>query len=59
MIKESYGKGEPKNIILAWVQTTHKPVRIVKAPAVPHMGNNANLRDFGATYRHGIVFAPK
>ena len=27
--------------------------------AVPYKGKNANLRNFGAPYRHDTVFAPK
>ena len=29
-VKRSYGEGEPKNIIFAWVQKAHKPVRAWK-----------------------------
>ena len=53
---------EPKNVIIAWVEKVHKPVRTWKVTGFiegPYMGDKGNLRKCGAPYRHGTVFSPK
>ena len=34
-------------------------LQTARLQAAPYMANNGNLRKFGATYRHGTMFAPK
>ena len=60
--KGSYCEREPKNVIIAWVEKVHKPVRTWKVTGFiegPYMGDKGNLRKFGAPYRYGTVFSPK
>ena len=50
----------PKNVILVSVQKTHFAVRICKKTrfnTAPYNANSTNLREFGASYRNGTVFA--
>ena len=61
ILKGSYGCGEPKNVISLSAQRSHRPVLSCKPPRVMqrHIGPaNGNFWNFGATYRHGTVFAP-
>ena len=51
-----------KNIIF-WpgaksVRTSTK-LQITRIHVLPYRAENANFRNFGASYRHGTVFAPK
>ena len=51
--KGSYGEGEPKNIFLAWVQKSPRTCAIQESNRfyeAPYMGDNGNLRKFGAPY---------
>ena len=59
--KGSYENGEPKKEILVSVQKAHFALRACKLPDFMQRhirADSANLRKFGATFRHGTVFAP-
>ena len=58
----SFMDAEPTNIIVGLVQKGFKPLRgfkIIRIHVSPYRANNANFRNFEASFRHGTVFAPK
>ena len=60
--KGSYGYGEPKNVIAASVGKSALAVAGLQSTwfhVSPYRAVNIILGQFGTTYRHGTVFAPK
>ena len=59
--KEALGMQSTKILSLGWCKkgTNLYGLQITRIYVSPYRSENANFRNFGASYRHGTVFAPK
>ena len=59
--KEALVMQSTKILSLGWCKKvqTSTGLQITRISVSPYRADNANFRNFGTSYRHGIVFAPK